>query len=25
VNPASDWEARARKMVDILIAGVKRG
>jgi AcrR family transcriptional regulator len=24
VNPATDWESRARKMVDILIAGVKR-
>jgi AcrR family transcriptional regulator len=25
VSPASDWESRARKMVDILIAGVTRG
>jgi AcrR family transcriptional regulator len=24
VSPASDWETRARKMIDILIAGVKR-
>ena len=24
VNPAADWESRARRMVDILIAGVKR-